>query len=125
LQPLLSMAPTILVVDDDEHIRSLETKVLERQGYRVVQASDGNEAIKRLDDDGYAAVVLDLMMPHANGFDVLDHLAQTNPLLIGKTVIATAFVREAENARLHEVCRVLVKPFDIQQLVDAVQTCAQ
>ncbi|SRR6266849_9012017 len=116
---------TILVVDDDEHIRGLEAKVLEREGYRVDQATDGREAIERLDADGYAALVLDLMMPRTNGFDVIEHLARTNPLMISKTVIATAFPREAGSAGLQEVCCVIVKPFDIHQLVDAVDACAK
>jgi CheY-like chemotaxis protein len=119
------MAQTILVVDDDEHIRLLETKVLEREGYRVEQAGNGQEAIERIDAEGYAALVLDLMMPRADGFDVLDHLARTNPLMITKTVVATAFPSQAKAVRLQEVCRVIVKPFDIQQLVDAVQACVQ
>lgn len=119
------MAQTVLVVDDDDHIRALEAKVLERKGYQVDQAADGHEAIERLRADGYAAVVLDLMMPRANGFDVIEHLARTEPHMISKIVIATAFPSEAGTARLLEVCRVIIKPFDIQELLDAVQACAR
>jgi DNA-binding response OmpR family regulator len=118
------MPQRVLVVDDDENIRRLETRVLERSGYRVEQAADGKEAIEHIDADGYAAIVLDLMMPRVDGFGVIEHLARTNPSMVSKTVIATAFPRDATTYRLHEVCRVIVKPFDIDQLLTAVNACA-
>ncbi len=118
------MAPRILVVDDDDHIRRLECKVLERCGYQVEQASDGQAAIDLIDGDGYRAIVLDLMMPKVDGLGVIEHLAKTNPTLITRTVIATAFPREANKHHQLGVCRVIVKPFDIQELITAVNECA-
>ena len=97
--------------------------MLERSGYQVQQAADGHEAIEQIDKDGYSAIVLDLMMPRVDGFGVIDHLARTNPGLMGRTVIATAFPRDAASHRLDAVCRVIVKPFDIEQLVTAVKEC--
>lgn len=119
------MTQTVLVADDDDHIRALEAKVLERSGYQVDQVADGHEAIAHLDADGYAAVVLDLMMPFTNGFDVIEHLARTDPHMISKTVVVTAFPGEASASRLKEVCRVIIKPFDIHELLDAVQACSR
>jgi DNA-binding response OmpR family regulator len=119
------MGEKILVVDDDSHIRALETKILEKRGYRVDQAVDGQDAMMRLDADGYSALVLDLQMPKASGFDVIDHLAKKNPVMISKTVIATAFPREANAVRLQDVCRILVKPFDIHEFVSAVEECTR
>ena len=117
------MSQRVLVVDDDENIRRLEKRVLERSGYQVQQAADGREAIERIEADRYAAIVLDLMMPHVDGFGVIEHLARTNPEMMGKTVIATAFPRDAASRRLDDVCRVIVKPFDIEQLITAVKEC--
>jgi DNA-binding NtrC family response regulator len=64
-------------------------------------------------------------MPKASGFDVIDHLARKDPTMISKTVIATAFPRAANAARLQDVCRILVKPFDIHEFVAAVEECTR
>ncbi len=80
--------------------------MLERSGYQVQQAA-GLEAIERIDTDGYAAIVLDLMMPRVDGFGVIEHLARTNPGMMSRTVIATAFPRDAASHQLDAVCRVI------------------
>jgi DNA-binding response OmpR family regulator len=117
------MCQRVLIVDDDDNIRRLEKRVLERSGYQVQQAADGHEAIEHIDKEGYDAMVLDLMMPRVDGFGVIDHLARTNPGMMSRTVIATAFPRDAASRRLDAVCRVIVKPFDIEQLITAVKEC--
>jgi DNA-binding response OmpR family regulator len=63
-----------LVVDDDEPIRTMLAKVVERQDFDVDTASDGAEAISKLSQDGYNVVLLDLMMPRVDGFAVLRYL---------------------------------------------------
>ena len=120
---LLEMAQRVLVVDDDEHIRVLEAKILEKRGYSVDQAADGDEAIARVDADGYTALVLDLQMPRVSGFDVIDHLIRHDPAMLSRTVVATAFPRQATSAGLQEVCKVIIKPFDIEELISAVAGC--
>ena len=76
----------VLVVDDEERIRSIAAKFLERYGYQVDVASDGADAILRLTGKRYDAVVLDVIMPRIDGRGVLVHLARTNPTMIGRTV---------------------------------------
>jgi len=118
------MTQRVLVVDDDEHIRVLEAKILEKRGYRVDQAEDGAAAIARVDADGYSALVLDLQMPRVSGFDVIEHLMRNQPEMLRRTVVATAFPRQADAAGLHDVCKVIIKPFDIDELIAAVTSCA-
>jgi len=62
--------PTILVVDDEPNIIELARLYLEREGYRIVTASDGREALSKLDNTSPALVVLDLMLPDIDGFEV-------------------------------------------------------
>ena len=76
-----------------------------------------------LERDLPTAMVLDLMMPHVDGFGVIEHMARTNPEMMSRTVIATAFPRDAASRRLDDVCRIIVKPFDIEQLITAVKEC--
>ena len=82
--------PKALVVDDDEPIRKLLAKVVEHAGFTVQTAKDGAEAINRIDENGYDVILLDLMMPRVDGYQVLDHLRDEHPDKVRCTIVATA-----------------------------------
>jgi DNA-binding response OmpR family regulator len=65
---------TIMVVDDEESIQKLLTYPLEREGYRVVQARDGEEALQRFAEQPVDLVVLDVMLPRLDGLEVCRRL---------------------------------------------------
>jgi DNA-binding response OmpR family regulator len=65
---------TILLVDDEESVQKLLTYPLERDGYRVVQARDGDEAIARFEAERIDLVVLDVMLPRLDGLEVCKRL---------------------------------------------------
>ena len=65
---------TILLVDDEDAIQSLLTYPLERDGYRVVQARDGDEALRRFAEEDVDLVVLDIMLPRVDGLEVCRRL---------------------------------------------------
>jgi DNA-binding response OmpR family regulator len=113
-----------LVVDDDDPIRAMLAKVVERQDLDVDVARDGAEAIDRLDLDGYNVVLLDLMMPRVDGFAVLRHMKDHYPDKLRCTIIATA-IPESEVLRHFEVpvYRIHTKPFDMQTLIEDIQNC--
>jgi two-component system, OmpR family, response regulator len=74
---------TILLVDDEESIQTLLTYPLERDGYTVVQARDGEEALRRFDEDQVDLVVLDVMLPRLDGLEVCKRLrSQSNVPII-------------------------------------------
>jgi DNA-binding response OmpR family regulator len=118
------MPGRVLVVDDDESIRVLIQRLLSKHGFFVETASDGGAALDMISKDGYDALVLDLMMPRVDGFTVLRQLIATKPELVAKTVVATAYPKDVASRQLNEVCRVIIKPFDTGELVDAVSACA-
>ena len=66
----------ILVADDEPDIRSLLRILLEKEGYRVIEANDGREAIKATEDhaDELSLIILDILMPEMNGFEVSDRI---------------------------------------------------
>ncbi len=64
----------ILIVDDEPHIRRLLATRLQTEGYDVEEAGDGEEGLRRLPDFGPDLVLLDLMMPGANGLEVLSRI---------------------------------------------------
>jgi DNA-binding response OmpR family regulator len=118
------MAPRVLVADDEDSIRLLVTRVLRRAGFETAEADDGQATIETLDAQPFDAVVLDLMMPRVDGFGVIDHVIATNPRMVEKIVVVTAFPKEAAKERLHHLCCVLSKPFDATELVAVVRECA-
>jgi DNA-binding response OmpR family regulator len=113
-----------LVVDDDDPIRKMLAKVVERQNLDVDVARDGQEAIERLDRNGYSVVLLDLMMPRVDGFEVLRHMKEHHPGQLPCTIIASA-LPESEVVKKFEVpvYRIHAKPFDLQTLIEDIHTC--
>jgi DNA-binding response OmpR family regulator len=67
-------SPTILLVDDEDAVQKLLTYPLEREGYRVVPALDGQEALDRFDEEQPDLVVLDIMLPKIDGLEVCKRL---------------------------------------------------
>lgn len=70
------MPKRILVVDDDENIRSLERTILEQQGFEVTTASGGEEALKLVASRSFDLLLLDVMMPDRDGFEVCRQVKQ-------------------------------------------------
>lgn len=117
--------PRVLIADDEEAIRTLVSRMLRRAGLDPVEASDGQYAIEQLDAGEFDAVVLDLMMPRVDGFGVVEHLIETQPRMIEKTVVMTAFPKTAAKQRLHHLCCIISKPFDMGELIQLVRDCAK
>jgi DNA-binding response OmpR family regulator len=113
-----------LVVDDDDPIRAMLAKVVERQNLEVDTARDGVEAIERIDQDGYSVILLDLMMPRIDGYGVLKHLEAHHPGKLRCTIIASA-VPESEILKQFTmpVFRIHPKPFDMAKLIADIKTC--
>lgn len=115
----------VLVVDDDDAIRAMLAKVVQRQGLEVDTARDGQEAIQRLDRDDYGVVLLDLMMPRVDGYGVLRHLSASHPEMLGRTIIASAVPEPEILRRFSEpVFKIHPKPFDLEQLMRDIRECA-
>jgi len=116
----------VLVVDDEPAIRALVAKIVERAGHPVDVASDGLEAQQRIDQHHYAVVVLDLMMPHVNGFEFIEHLRQRPGRRPSVIVITAApelsLSRQLDPQVVHSVIR---KPFDISVLADLIAAAAE
>jgi CheY-like chemotaxis protein len=87
----------VLIVDDEDDVRFLLRTQLEKAGYEVAaEARDGAEALMRCDDSDPDAVILDLLMPVVNGFEVIPKLRTKHPkvAIIAYTAVAGDFVRQ-------------------------------
>lgn len=106
----------VLVVDDDDSIRTMVERVRRRERFEVDSARDGFEAIEKLSQNDYATVLLDLMMPRVDGHGVLQYLERNRPEIARSVIVMTANLPSAHGAaKSQSVFRVLSKPFEIQR----------
>src|SRR5947208_8993289 len=75
-------APTILLVDDEDSVRKVLAFPLERDGFTVVQAADGEEALREFAANHVDLVVLDIMLPRLDGLEVCKRLRATSSVPI-------------------------------------------
>ena len=115
-----------LVIDDDRALRGLFTTLLGRKGFTVDVAGDGRVAFDQLNRNNYSVILLDLMMPDVNGFELLDTLERDSPTLLDRVIVMTgASQRSIESLDTSRVWGLIRKPFDIDQLVSSTMACAQ
>lgn len=109
-----------LVVDDDPPIRHLLRTVLELEGWTVLEAADGAEALAVAEAERPHGVVLDVMMPVKDGFDVLSELRQTEAGRRMAIVMLTAKSRPSDILRGTRLGAdlYLTKPFDPNHVVE-------
>lgn len=112
----------ILVVDDDDAIRALLATILRRRGLEVDVARNGAEALERLGRCRYAVMLLDLMMPVVNGWEVLDRLADHDRSSRPIVIVLTAGT-ELRDLKADLVAGSVRKPFDVELLLDSVVAC--
>jgi len=113
-------ATTILLVDDEDSVQKLLTYPLERDGFRVVAARDGEEALERFAERSYDLVVLDLMLPKLDGLEVCKRLRASSSVPI--------IMRTARDDELDKVlgCELgaddyITKPFSIREFRSRVR----
>lgn len=117
---------SVLVVDDDPGLQGLFTTLLGRDGYAVDCAPTGRQAFEYLRRGSYSVILLDLMMPDVNGFELLDRLERDSPSLLRRVIVLTgAAQRVVDGLDPKRVFSVMRKPFDINELMECTQECAR
>lgn len=117
----------VLLAEDDPHIARLVAFKLERAGFALSIAEDGEEALRKLRQGAFDLVLLDIMMPVRDGLQVLEEL-QSDPQLKGVPVVmlsARGHERDIERALALGAVDYIVKPFDPQELVERVLRALQ
>lgn len=112
----------VLVTDDEEDIRQILRTYLEKNGYRVEEAEDGRACIELLKKDEFDLLILDLMMPNLNGYEVLQLLPQ-NIRENMPIVILSARTEDANILKAYSlgISYYLTKPFDNLRLMNIVK----
>jgi CheY-like chemotaxis protein len=113
----------VLVVDDDDVIRQLITVNLELEGFDVVTAVDGQDALDKVKSARPQVVTLDVMMPRVDGWEAAARLRQDPDTSHIKVVLLSARAQEADIQRGEKigVDAYLTKPFDPDELIDIVR----
>jgi CheY-like chemotaxis protein len=111
--------PTILVVDDDTPIRSLLRQELTEAGYQVKEAANGKAALDMVRLHKPDLIILDVMMPEINGFDVAAVL-KNDPATMDIPIIILSIVQDKERGFKIGVDRYLTKPINTEQLFHEV-----
>lgn len=120
------MEPLVLVVDDEAAIRDLLTFFLTGEGFRVRAAAHGGEALALLRGGVCPAVVLlDLKMPICGGGEVLESLAADPGYRDLPVVVISGGAEVAPRLRTSAVHRILIKPFDLGELLDAIHAAIE
>ena len=110
---------TILVVDDEAHIRELLNQELGEAGYRVQVAENGRDAIEKIREQHPDLVILDVMMPEMNGFDVAAVL-KNDPATMDIPIIILSIVQDKERGFRLGIDRYLTKPIDTELLFQEI-----
>src|ERR1700758_2546801 len=113
-------SPTILLVDDEDSVRKVLAFPLERDGYAVVQAADGEEALRQFAEQPIDLVVLDIMLPRLDGLEVCKRLRATSTVPI---IMLTARDDELDKVLGLELGAddYITKPFSIREFRSRVR----
>lgn len=107
---------TVLIVDDDEHIRELLRFYLQREGYLTVEAKDGNVALTKLENNPIHAAIVDIMMPHIDGYELCGEIRELYdiPVLM---LTAKGEITDKEKAYKAGTDDYVVKPFEPKEVL--------
>ena len=113
----------IIVIEDDPDINKLIAYNLRKEGFTVEQAFDGNEASERLKSGYFSIVILDIMLPGLNGFDICKAIKESDSLSKSFIIVISARTSSQDKLYAHILgadCY-LSKPFRVERLISVVK----
>jgi two-component system chemotaxis response regulator CheY len=117
----------VLVVDDSETIRQHVAEALTREGFEVIEASDGAAGLQRVGQHEFSVIILDVNMPLLNGMEMLERLKQ-DPKTAGIPVLMLTTEAQRsmiERARRNGAKAWLIKPIKVESLISTVNKVLQ
>jgi len=115
--------PTILMIDDEVNARKVVKLLLEREGYRVLTAANGEEGLILAKVDRPAVILLDIMMPKLNGYETLKRLRNDQDTSEIPVIMVTAKGTEHDIATSFKLGAVfhIEKPYETKDLIQKIQ----
>ena len=115
----------ILVTDDEEGVRRLLKQIFLDEGYQVITAADGEEALRKLAEESPQVMTLDIKMPGMSGMEVLARLSDEQPDVCLIMVTAVNDVSSAVEAMKQGALDYITKPFDPDEVLQKVRRAIQ
>lgn len=110
----------IMVVDDSDDVRELIGAFLQTRGYEITTATDGIDALEKLESETFPLIITDINMPKMNGPELLDTMSRSRQDY--KAVVMSTYIEDEVKTELRKKGAVafLLKPFSLRQLEDIV-----
>lgn len=121
----LSKGRTALVCEDDDAIREMMKNMLTRDGFKVDVACNGLEAMAQVRVADPDLIVIDLMMPGINGFEVIKRISEEKPRRLKRVLVTTASPRAVLSRLPEGICTFLPKPFDMDAFLKHARECSE
>ena len=115
----------ILIVEDDSFLQGLEVNKLKKDGYEIITASSGDEAMQKITDSGISLVLLDLVLPNFDGFQVLEKIRATESIKSVPVIVFSNLSEEKDINRAQSLGATdfLVKSnFTLDELVERIKS---
>lgn len=93
----------ILIVEDDSFLQGLEAKKLKKEGYEIITASTGEEAIKKISEPNISVILLDLILPNFDGFEILKKIRETDSLKKTPVIVFSNLSEEKDMKKAEEL----------------------
>ncbi|MBI1807031.1 MAG: response regulator [Ignavibacteria bacterium] len=110
----------ILVVDDEDDLRNILSDVLEKTGYEIKSASNGEEAINLLKKNRFDLTLLDIQMPNLNGIEVLKYIKQHFPATKSIMLTGYADLKHAMEAKEFGAVDFISKPYQLEEILSTI-----
>lgn len=120
------MAQKVLIVEDEDVLRNVLAKKLEKEGYDVIVASDGEKGMENIRSEHPDIVLLDIMLPKKNGYQILEEMHDDEELKKIPVLVISNSGQPVEVKKLLELgaCDYLVKAdFEPAEVIDKMRTC--
>lgn len=119
------MEKKILIIEDDSFLQGLEANKLEKEGYKIITASTGEEAMKKIEEPEISVVLLDLLLPNYDGLEILKKIRSTElikniPVIVFSNLSEEKMIKQAYDLGATDF---MVKSnFTLDELVKRIKT---
>jgi DNA-binding response OmpR family regulator len=113
------MKKKILIIDDDASVRKALGRVLEEEGYQIILAADGREAIEKFESDAMDLLLLDIGLPIRNGWDTFERIS--SQALVCPIIMVIGKANQCDIAVAAGLGALMEKPLDVPQLLQKIQ----
>ena len=112
---------SILIADDDEVTRTILEKALEKEGYRIMTAVNGREAVEKVKEESPDLLILDIRMPDMHGLEVLEVVRKENKALPIVVCSGVGQLRDDFAVLSSNISAFITKPVDVEKLKEKIK----